>query len=56
MGIEIYHSDVEKYICFHTETVGNDYLLVFWEKTQCKGHITVFFYNDKIRNVTGLYI
>lgn len=24
MGIEIYHSDVEKYLCFYIETVGND--------------------------------
>lgn len=57
MGTEIYHSDMEEYICSHIETVGNNYLLSIWgESTEYNGYITVFFHNDEIRNITGLYI
>lgn len=46
---------MEKYICFHTETIGSDKLLSsFGKNTEYNGHITVFFHNDEVRNVTGI--
>lgn len=48
---------MEKYICFYTETIGNDKLFsTFGKNTEYNGHITVFLHNDEIRDVTSLYI